>query len=130
MLAEIHRETLRYYERMDLLPTAKRKTNGYRYYNGEDLERIRFIRRAQSVGFTLDEIKELQQISQRSCGNCHEIHVKAEEKLGLIETKIEELQEMRIQLKRYIGKCSEPQEVEKCHLVHSLKGKEENCHES
>lgn len=60
-------DTLRYYERIGLLPAPQQSASGYRLYDGEALERLLFIKRSQSFGLSLDEIRELLEITERGC---------------------------------------------------------------
>jgi DNA-binding transcriptional MerR regulator len=101
-------QTLRFYEREKLLREPPRTAGGYRSYGEEDLARVRFIRDAQNLGFTLREIRELVRIHEPATG-CHaksneraavwpEAFRIARERLALIDEKIEQLQDFRQRL--------------------------------
>src|SRR5258708_1887427 len=81
-------ETIRFYERQGLLTPPIRKDSGYRLYPEQVLGRIRFIRRAKELGFSLREIKELQELRRNSSAPCEDVCAKAQAKIANIEGKI------------------------------------------
>ena len=85
-------ETLRFYERIKLMPPPDRKKSGYRLYNDQDLKRLLFIRRAKEVGFTLNEIRELRVDPDSTCAD---VLQKANQKMNAIDRKIAELKRMK-----------------------------------
>ena len=89
--AGVNPETVRYYEKTGLLPKAKRTESGYRLFSEEDVKRIKFIKRAKELGFTLKEIKELLELRFENQGECQEVRKLAEEKLQDVEKKIQDL---------------------------------------
>jgi len=96
-------ETVRYYERRELLPVPPRSVSGYRHYSEEDVERICFIKGAQVVGFTLKEIGELLSLRVDSATSATKMKKRTVEKIADIEKKIRSLEEMKaalIKLKR------------------------------
>ena len=97
-------ETVRFYQRKGLLEIPSRD-GGIRRYGKEDLRRLRFIRKAQAAGFTLEEIKEL--IALDSTQDRHRARELATSRLRALETKILELQEARDALKWLATECSE-----------------------
>lgn len=97
-------ETIRFYQRKDLLPTPSRDS-GIRRYDQEDLRRLRFIRKAQQAGFTLEEIKELIELdSGHDRDRAHEI---ARRRLAKLDEQIRELQRARASLQRLAEDCSQ-----------------------
>ena len=103
-------QTVRYYERYGLLEQPKRKPSGYRIYGNTDVHCLRFIRHAQTLGFTLDEIKHILQLSERRTCPCGEVLKIGEERLAELQSQIEQLTKFRKQLARAVTqwkKCPE-----------------------
>jgi MerR family transcriptional regulator, copper efflux regulator len=96
--AQVNVETLRYYEREGLLPLPERSEAGYRLYPLRAVQQVRFIKRAQELGFTLKEIKELLVLQAKSDATAEEVKLLAQNKLQVIENKISLLQEMKATL--------------------------------
>lgn len=94
-LAEVSVDTVRYYEKLKLLPKAARTNSGYRVFSVETAERIRFIKQAQEMGFTLSEIKQLF-VSGGGENQCKSVR-------DLIQTKLTELEEKMQQMKSFKG---------------------------
>src|SRR5260370_39060786 len=86
-------ETIRFHEREGLLAAPARRDSGYRLYPERVIGRIRFIRRAKELGFSLKEIKELLQLKGNSSSTCEDIREKAEAKIANVEATIKRLQE-------------------------------------
>lgn len=103
--AGVRRETLRYYERRGLLKPARRTSSGYRLYGRDSEERLRFIRRAQSFGFTLDEISVLLGLRVDSPRSCRRVAQILQAKLEDIARKLEELTHFQQQLTHYREEC-------------------------
>ena len=89
--AAVNVETIRYYQRRGLLREPPKPRQGYRTYTAESVDRLRFIKRAQELGFTLVEIKNLLSLGD---GHCRETLVLAEQKLTLIHGRIRDLKAM------------------------------------
>jgi MerR family mercuric resistance operon transcriptional regulator len=98
-------QTVRYYERRRLLPAATRRTSGYREFTSAALERLRFIRRAQELGFTLSEIAELLELRLDPHTTAADIKARAEEKIGEIDRKLRDLNRIRHALAHLAGGC-------------------------
>ncbi|BFH68575.1 hypothetical protein J27TS7_51170 [Paenibacillus dendritiformis] len=93
-LTGVHKETIRYYELQGVLPAPKRASNGYRVYTGEDRVRLKFIKDAKSLGYSLHEIKEaLQLLSTRM--EADELREVVRDKIGQLEARIEALEKMK-----------------------------------
>ena len=88
-------ETVRYYEKRGLLPEPERLPSNYRVYSKDTINRVRFIKRAQELGFTLEEISELLALSEDEGADCGDICDKAEEKVKDIELRIKDLMAMK-----------------------------------
>src|SRR5437016_14636896 len=84
-------ETIRYYERHGLLPKAPRTPTGYRKFSGDYVIRLRFIRHAQELGFTLKEVKELLAIRVKPGSSCADVRRKTEGKVADVDEKIRHL---------------------------------------
>lgn len=91
--------TLRFYERQGLVPAAARTDAGYRQYSGEEVRRLRFIRRAQELGFSLEEVGRFLHLSARGLPAPNELtQLGIEAKLGELDQRIEDLQRVRVAL--------------------------------
>jgi DNA-binding transcriptional MerR regulator len=101
-LAGVSRDTLRHYERQGLLPLAQRSQNGYRRYPPEMLTRIRLIRGALGIGFTVEELREILQSRDRGQAPCHQVHALAIEKARALDLRIAELTGLQKALKNAI----------------------------
>ncbi|WP_231971870.1 MerR family transcriptional regulator [Sulfurifustis variabilis] len=95
-------ETVRYYQRRGLLPRPERPQHAYRRYDEDVLSRLRFIRRAQELGFTLREIAELLSLDVHDCARSHEI---AERRLEDIRAKVRDLRAVANRLSRMLTEC-------------------------
>ncbi len=113
-------DTVRLYERMQLLPAAQRTASGYRTFGPEDLERLRFIRQAKALGFTLDETRELLRLASDSAGERSEVMALAKHRLDDIEQKIAQLSAMRDSLGRLVQQCSGSGPVKGCPIIDAV----------
>ncbi len=113
-------ETIRYYERFGLLSQPRRPVSGYRTYNDEHLRRLQFIKRAQGLGFTLDEIKELLYLRVTTSEAYQQVQNKAEEKIRLVREKQAQLRLMERQLKMLLRACESQEPMRHCPLLESL----------
>jgi DNA-binding transcriptional MerR regulator len=86
-LAGVSSDTLRHYERKGVLPLARRLNNGYRKYPADSIDRVRLIRRALAVGFTLDELAQFLRARDRGLAPCREVRALATEKLTEVESR-------------------------------------------
>ncbi len=111
-------ETIRYYERAGVLPRARRSTGGYRVYNSNDAQRLRFIRRARELGFSLHQARDLAGLSRDPAQPCDEICSIAQAHLVKVEVKIRQLAEIRRKLSK-LAKC-EGGPVSTCRIVEAL----------
>ena len=104
--ADVGRETIRFYEREGLVPDPPRSPAGYRLYGPEIVGRLRFIRRAQQLGFTLSEIAELLDLRVDDPAGCDAVEARARRKLADVEDKISDLRRMGDALSRLVEKLS------------------------
>jgi MerR family mercuric resistance operon transcriptional regulator len=102
-------ETVRFYQRKNLLRQPK-VNQGFRTYTEEDSQRIMFIKRAQELGFTLAEVKELLELNTKSRVTCGTVKMKTQEKLGEIEAKIADLNRMKFLLEKLANACDASQD--------------------
>lgn len=115
-------DTIRYYERQGLLPPPQRRASGYRDYGEAAIERLRFIRRAKDLGFTLDEIRELLVLSADRERGVRDVKRRAEARLAGVEDRIRELQKVRRGLKQLIAACPGHGPLEHCPILRALGG--------
>ena len=113
-------ETLRYYEKRNLIDPPRRSEAGYRLYTPADILRIRFIKNAQKLGFTLNEIRELLKLRIKVNTSCDSVLKKAEHKRTEIMVKIKDLQSMKRALDQLIHKCEQSIPTEDCPILESF----------
>ena len=99
-------ETIRFYERKNLLGITVKDASGYRRFGQADLNRIRFIRRAKELGFSLSEVRELLDLRIGAGRTCEDVRKKAESKIDDIEERIQSLVRMNTALRRLAVLCS------------------------
>ncbi|HZU91233.1 MAG TPA: helix-turn-helix domain-containing protein [Stellaceae bacterium] len=115
-------ETIRYYERIGLLPPPRRSAGRYRRYGGDDVGRLKFIRRARQLGFTLDEVRALMALAATEGGDVRaEARRLAAAHLEQVRAKIADLQAMERTLAEAMRAC-EAGERPKCPLIEALSG--------
>ncbi len=120
--AGVNVETLRFYERKGLLPVPPRRASGYREYPPGDVRRIRFIRRAQDLGFSLGEIRELLAIRVRRGATAAEIRSRAGEKLEDVRRKIADLKAIERALEKLADACPGEGPLGECPILQHLDG--------
>lgn len=113
-------EAIRYYERERLLDAPSRTTSGYRQYSESAVRRLRFIRRAKALGFTLSEIRNLLAISDNKEGGMSEVKTLTEEKISLIAERIKDLQRIQTALSHLSSLCSGDGCVDNCPIIDTL----------
>lgn len=117
--AGVNVQTVRYYERRGLLPEPPRTPAGYRQYRPRDLQRLRFIRRAKRLGFRLSEIEELLGLRVRDT-NCEAVQSRAEKTIARIEEQMQELERMRVALRRLVEACRKREPTGECPILEDL----------
>ncbi|AXK39950.1 Hg(II)-responsive transcriptional regulator [Crenobacter cavernae] len=117
-LAGVNVETIRYYQRRGLLAEPDKPTGGYRRYPAEVVKRTRFIKRAQALGFTLDEVAGLLRLDE--AGACAQTRELAAHKVALIDQKLAGLTAMRQALADLIGQCDAGQSSMGCPIIQVL----------
>lgn len=112
-------DTVRYYERIGLLPPARRTEAGYRVYDNDDLRQLRFIRRAQGLGFSLEEIGRLLALLGEN-GDRAEVRALAQARLDEIEEKLRELVGKRAILHRLVEACHGHGSIADCPIIDAV----------
>jgi Hg(II)-responsive transcriptional regulator len=105
-LTEVNIETVRYYERHGLLPAPPRTVSSYRLYGDQSVARLRFIKQAQALGFTLEEIGELLALRVDAETSCDVVRQRAERKMADVAEKIRSLQAIQGALAELIAACA------------------------
>jgi Hg(II)-responsive transcriptional regulator len=124
--AGVHLETVRYYERRGLLPPPPRTPAGYRQYQPDAVRRVRFIKRAQRLGFTLREIRDLLALRVEDGRRCASIAREAREVMHRIEGRMAELEAMQAALRRLIRACRKRQTTDACPILEALEDSPED----
>jgi len=119
--ANVSVDTVRYYERAELLPSPSRTASGYRTYPAVTVERLRFIRRAKDLGFSLDEIRDLLALSDQRGTGVSEIREIAARRLADVETRLMELSRLRDGLKQLVDACPGHGDPGVCPIVSAFK---------
>lgn len=119
-LAGVGIDTVRFYERERLLPEVPRSQSGYRLYSADDVGRLRFIRRAKTLGFTLEEISELLTLSKQNDRGVKGVKTAAQAKLARVEETLRGLQRVRAGLKKLIADCPGHGALGACPILKAL----------
>ncbi len=128
-LAGVGRETIRYYERTGLLDEPPRSQAGYRHYPPDTVDRLRFIRRAQELGFTLVEITELLRLRIDEVSACSAVEARARAKLVTVEEKIQDLRRIGDALEVLVKKCQSRQPTSDCPILEELEDRRQRSFE-
>ncbi len=118
--AHVNRETVRYYERRRLLPRPSRSVSGYRVFADDAVRRLRFIRHAQELGFSLNEIRELLALRVKSADTCDRVRERAEAKIADIARKLRSLRHMKEALSELVSACGRRGRTRECPILDSL----------
>lgn len=113
-------QTVRYYERLRLLGPSARRPSGYRIYGEDEERRLRFIKNAQALGFTLHEIAELLSLRVSSAARCGDVQRKAQAKLKQVAAKMRDLRALAQVLQDLILTCRAGQPTDHCPILTSL----------
>lgn len=117
VLSDVSVETIRYYQNIGLIQEPSKPVKGYRTYTKDNIRELKFIKKAQRLGFTLKEIAELFEIGK---GQCADIQDKAKLKRDQISSQIVELRALECTLNELISSCQHSKEPQTCPIIESL----------
>jgi DNA-binding transcriptional MerR regulator len=112
--------TIRYYEKIGLLPETERSAGNYRTYTSEVLDRLRFIRRCRTLGFSLDQVRELLDLSSDATHPCDEVDRMTADHLTEVERKIADLTRLAEELRRISASCQGGGTISSCCIVDAI----------
>lgn len=112
--------TVRYYERRGIIAAPRRTASGYRQYDDSVVDRIRFVRRAQDLGFALDEIEDLLALRVDNPASCGRVEAATRSKLASVESKISELERLRATLQGLVRSCEKRTRTVPCPVLEML----------
>ncbi len=124
--ADVGVETVRFYERRGLIEDPPRRDSGYRQYPPETVDRLRFIRRAKKLGFSLEEIGELLLLRSHPTESREQARAKAQAKIADIDRRLADLSRMRSVLSYLAEACAHGTDTEPCPILMALDGREGN----
>ncbi len=127
-MAGVTNDTIRFYERYGLIEPVGRSESNYRLYRKEDANRLRFIKRAKQLGFTLNEIKDLLALSQNPHATKADIKATTEKKAKDIEQKIHDLSKMLQAITHLVDLCDGHGSADECPILQSLTDDEDKTH--
>ncbi len=119
--ANVNIETVRYYQRIGLIMEPVKPSSGYRIYPPETVARIKFVKSAQALGFSLQEIAELLDLGS---GHCHDVRLRAEQKRTHIDQQIKDLTSLRSTLDNLIQSCQVDADKIHCPIIETLAGQQ------
>ena len=114
--------TIRYYERRGIVPKAARSASGYRQYSEDAVRQVRFVRSAQQLGFSLEEIQELLALRVDGPSSCGAVARKTRANIAQIDQKLHELERIRKALGRLLVTCETKRASSECPVLHGLDG--------
>jgi len=117
-------QTIRYYEQIGLMPEPGRTEGGQRRYGNSDLDRLAFIRHSRELGFSLEAIRELLDLSDSPERSCTQVDAVAQRQLKVVEARIARLEALRTELHRMISEC-DAERVADCRILEVLRDHEE-----
>ena len=118
--AGVNVETLRYYERRGILASPGRRASGYREYPADTVRLVRFIKKAQGLGFTLAEIQDLLRLRSDRTASCSDVRGAAAAKIADIDAKLRSLTAMRSALDALVASCKRGRPIRECPILEAL----------
>lgn len=118
--AKVNIQTIRYYERRGLFPEPRRTPSGYRQYTDDAVGRIRFIKHAQELGFTLQEVQELLELRVRRGAACDAVERTTRAKIAVVGRKIRDLERMRCTLEKLAEACTAMRPTADCPILEAM----------
>lgn len=119
--AELPTTTVRYYERVGLVQPEDRSAGNYRLYSEESLRKLKFIRAAQAIGFTLDEVNALLSTPSNTASSCREVQSLIEDRLAEVDQRLKDLRHVQRVLRSSLAKCKETERADCCHVIETLR---------
>lgn len=119
-LTDVSTDTIRYYEKIGLLPAAHRDTNNYRMYTQEHVRYLKFVKNCRQLDMTQEEIQRLLALTTAPNEPCHEINALLDEHIKHVQNKIAELKQAEIMLLQVREQCQLPTEVRRCGILEGL----------
>jgi Hg(II)-responsive transcriptional regulator len=126
--ADVNIQTIRYYERRGLFPAPRRTAAGYRQYSGDAVARLRFIKHAQELGFSLNEIQDLLGLRVRHGAACDAVERRTRLKIEVVQQRIRDLQRMKRTLERLAAACAARRPTDDCPILEVLEDHEDISH--
>ena len=120
---DVNVETIRFYQRRRLIDQPRKPLGGIRHYTGAHANRLRFIRKAQDLGFSLDEVSEL--LSLEDGLHCHEVEEIGGRKLAVVRQRVAQLRRIESALAMLLGKCDSNKGKLRCPLIATLESNRE-----
>jgi len=117
--SRVNIETIRYYERIGVMPAPRRSAGGYRIYGPDHLKRLTFVRRGRELGFSLDELRELLRLVDGHAFTCAEVHALTMEHLAEIRRKISDLRRVQRVMDKMAAQCSGDR-IPECPIIDAL----------
>lgn len=118
--AGVNVQTIRYYERRGLISEPERTPSGYRQYPDDAVRRVGFIKRAQELGFSLNEISELLKLRVRSATACAAVERRTRSKIAVVEEKIADLRRMKHVLEQLVAACVTREHTGECPILEAM----------
>jgi MerR family mercuric resistance operon transcriptional regulator len=119
--ANVPTTTVRYYERIGLLHPEDRSHGNYRLYSDDSLRKVKFIRAAQAIGLTLDDVKALLGVPDSSAASCRIVQPLIEERLAEVGQRLKDLRHVQHVLKSALEKCRGTERADCCHVIETLR---------
>jgi MerR family mercuric resistance operon transcriptional regulator len=123
--AGVNIQTVRFYERRGILPKPSRTPSGYRVYSADAVRLIRFIKRAQELGFTLDEVEDLLRLRNNRRSSCATVKSAGQVKMAAVEAKIASLQAIKRALAVLLASCERNDRERECPILEALEAPDE-----
>ncbi len=118
--ADVGIDTIRYYEREGMIPAPLRTPSGYRDYRDSDVARLRFVRRAKVLGFTLQEVRELLDLTASASDDMASLNARAQVKLDDVNSRIDEMVRVRDALQQLVTACPGHGALDTCPIMAAL----------
>jgi Hg(II)-responsive transcriptional regulator len=118
--AGVNVQTLRYYERRGLLSEPRRAPSGYRLYSAETIRILWFIKRAQELGFSLEEIDRLLKLRDDRVTSCEDVQALAQQKIEAVEEKIRRLSALQVALEELVRNCERGDRSRECPILEAM----------